>query len=507
MVRGIGIILAALMAQAAWAATHTVQVSDARIYATELFGSGGSDLEVDYRGTPPMVTLQVQLAASEAGAISDGDRAELTFALSNARFASNVRTSKLDFSYVIDGGLMADVDVVSKTGGNSGDSTVTFRVEADADLPTASSTLSFPFELPELTGLDPTKPVTVKVTMGGGGGTGWPSSDDEGVSGNVSVLTFASALTFSVTGDGGRTEIPLAGGRTSFVTPNRATLGTVTTGLAEAAACTSDDPIPAACILQSDGDVFRLGRGDDGAGDLEIAIVGDFRDGDMVWLDVDGDRTADASERLTMDANGAMTGAFDLRDVTGNASAASGDAGDVDREEGEATHTLYYTPNGQDALRPGEYRASFSVDFGLDESADKPAQTNIHNTMYALGPAGQAQPVEAMRSAPAMPSPDVGATEIGNLRIKCESATPCQVYLECDDADGESWFAELDDPIDGRATLRLTSEDIAEVLGFDAGEGWSDQLSCAILSSRDISVQVLTRTGNVLVNHTYWADD
>ena len=500
--------LAALAAQVALGATHTVVVSDPRIYATELFGDGAGGLAVDYRDDPPTVTLQVQLASAEADAINDGHRAEVTFALTNAQFANNVRTSRLGYSAVVQGGAPTDVDVEGKTDGDSGDSTVTFHVEADADLPTASSTLSFAFELPELTGLNPDKPVTVKATMGASGGTGWPNSDEDGVSGNVPVITYASGLAFSIGGSGGRTDIPLTNGRMSFDDPNRATLGTVTVGLSEADECTTNDPIPADCILQADGDIFRLGRGDDGIGDLRIAAVGDFREGDMVWLDVDGDRTADSSEALRMDDNGTMTGAFDLANITGNASAAAGEAGEVDREEGIATHTLYYVPNGDDPLRPSEYRTSFSVDFHVNGNRDKPAQTALHNTQYALAPAGQAAaPLEAARSAPAIPSPEVGARDIGNVRIKCESATPCTVYLECDDASGESWFAELDEPIDGRATLRLTSEDIAEALGFDAGESWSDQLSCAILSSRDISVQVLTRTGNVLVNHTYWADD
>ena len=89
--------------------------------------------------------------------------------------------------------------------------------------------------------------------------------------------------------------------------------------------------------------------------------------------------------------------------------------------------------------------------------------------------------------------------------MKCEVATSCPVYLECDDSSGNSWFAPQGSnsiDIDAYATLQLSNENIAEHL--DLGEdGWTGPLSCTVMSTRDISLQVLTRSNGALINNTF----
>ena len=307
--------------------------------------------------------------------------------------------------------------------------------------------------------------------------------------------------------------IDVSGGRTGFTaegstaeTPaGAAELGTVTVGLETPVECDRDQP-SSGCVLQPNGDPFSVARRQDGEGSLIVTGRGDYRGGDTVWLDVDGSRTAQASETLTMNDDGTATGAFDIADLAGDSAAARGS---LARDEGVATKTLYYTPSGESRLRPSEYRTEFSVDFDAAGNVDKATQQSLFTTVYAMtadpSGTGAAAAVEATRTAGAVPA--LTAVDVGNLRIKCEVSSPCVIHLECDDVSGETWFARLDEPIPGRATLHLTASDIAEALGISAEEGWDDSLSCAILGSRDISVQVLTRSGGVLVNHTYVEND
>ena len=524
MVRSLLRATACLLALGASGATFTVDVSDAKIYAKEVFGAEASNVVVDYDDEAPKITLSIgMVTATEAMEVDDGDTTDITFTLANARFARNVRLSSLQSTNNA-------VDIVRTDDGRRDDSSVTFRIEADGDLPLATSTIttvSFEFAVPELTGLNTSKPVTATVAVDSGGGSGWPRSDaastvagtDTGLDdGNLRALgpmpmtgerptkpliSFADGLRFAVGGSGGTRMIDVSGGRTDFTTDGAAVLGTVTLGLETAADC--EDPPSSDCVLQPSGDPFSIARRQDGEGDLIVTSAGDFRAGDMVWLDADGSKTAQASEMLTMD-DGVASGTFDIADLAGDSRAARGS---VAREEGIATNTLYYAPNGEDGLRPSEYRSRFSVDFQAAGNADKPEQESRFETMYAttVDPSGAGEPVaiEATRTAGSVPA--LTATDVGNLRIKCEVSSPCVIHLECDDVNGETWFARLDEPIPGRATLHLTAADIAEALGISVEEGWDDSLSCAILGSRDISVQVLTRTGGVLVNHTYVESD
>ena len=93
--------------------------------------------------------------------------------------------------------------------------------------------------------------------------------------------------------------------------------------------------------------------------------------------------------------------------------------------------------------------------------------------------------------------PNLGMNGITRVRITCEAPQECTVFLkctefmECDAPTGMSYFGELSGTIDSGATEVLGVEDIGNVLGAD--DGWDGLLSCEVLSTGEVSVQVLVR--------------
>ena len=532
------------------AATYGVTITNAKTYASEVISSG--DVQIDYRGAAqtnnwgattadPRVTVHLNMnttPVNEVAAIDNGDVINVTFTLANAKFGRNVRDG--DMSATTRGAITDCSGRVRDTeDGERGQSEVTFEIEAaddDCAGTGAGTAFDFHFDLPRLEGLNK-RPVTVTVSTDRPGGSGWVPTAAAGVggaacatamanavchtldsaSGNLvsyranrtgetgnrrldPIIEFASGLTFSGT-SGGASSINLAAGRTSFTPPlYQALLGNVTVGVSNADMCTGAAATPRFCNLQADGRPFSIARGGEGRGDLVVNVSGDFRNGDTVYLDLDGNWRPGTGESLRF-VNGSMEGAFDLLDIAGNARAAEGDAGAMDRAQGVGRRNLLYAPNGRDALRPGGYRSSYAVNFA-GSASDKGAtpassEANTHTTQYTV--------VEDQQVAYAIPPGTTG--DVGSVRVKCEVATQCTVYLECDHADGRSWFSQVEDPIAGRSTLVLTSEGMRTALDMDADDWTRGRMSCTVYSTREISLQVLTRsTTGVLVNNTYVDD-
>ena len=522
------------------AASYGLIVQNARTYASEVISSG--DVEIDYRGASPLARVVIGMSDAEATAIDLDDVISVTFTLANAKFARRVRDGDLQPS-MMGTSIGCSARVRDTDDGEAGESTVTFEIEASDATCTCSScdaSAQFDFTLPRLEGLNK-KDVTMTVSTDRPGGSGWmsteattsvadipcagadadaycrtlengivrsfrPNRDGEtGLRRQRPVVEFAEGLTFTAN-SGGSTSIDLTAARRAFVPHpwgigRAAVLGDVTVGVTSAAACTGADPTPRFCYLQSNGRPFSIGRSGEGRGDLLVNVSGDFRSGDRVFLDLDGSWTPGAGESLTL-VNGSMEGAFNVLNAAGNANAGDGDAAEMNREEGVTTRRLIYWPNGNDPLRPGGYRSSFAVNFTSGSVTDKGArpassEANTFMTQYSV--------VEDDQVAYAIPPGTTG--DVGNVRIKCEVATQCTVYLECDHADGRSWFAQVDDPIAGRSTLVLTSEGIRTALGMADGDWTRGRMSCSVYSTREISLQVLTRSSTgVLVNNTYVDD-
>ena len=522
-------------------------------YATELFGRGSGSSRIDYDGDGPKVTLWTILADDEEeNSISVGDTMEITLRLANAQFAANIRTGDVDVRSYHNNPLTpgneatpviprADRDryvVVEKDeGGSAGTSMVTYIATAEAgwsgtdDGNTNPTAIAIEIELPPLSNLVGTtrRPVTVTVEVDAGGGSGFLSSDDADVTvastgvgnatgmqtarssgsgvlrltsaaaeatGNrpsVHLVSFTPALAFAVAG-GGTSNIDITSTR-MMVEPtggrNQVYLGRATVG------------VPTGGVKQLDGQTFSISNRQDGEGDLVVWVSGAFHAaGDQVWLDLDGDHAPDADEMLALN-EGVFSGRFGLTDVAGDASS-TGETEEAERrrDEGNATRNLIFRPNGTDTLRPATYTSSFYVDFDAESNADKFTQRSTLSTQYFVQEGANMVVIGDSLTRHAYAIPPLGSGDEGNVRVKCEVATECPVYIECDDTSGDSWFAAVRNPIDAYATLQLSNEDIAEHL--DLGEdGWTGRLSCTVMSTRDISLQVLTRSNGALINNTF----
>ena len=510
-------------------------------YATELFGEGSATGRVSYDGNPPVVTLWVVLTDAEENGIGDNDEMTITLSVSGGTFATQFRASDVG-SRVYSANNIGDVEdprdghdpgnihsdyevnVTRDDGGAAGDSSVVFKAEAISgwasdDGNSAGAVLRIEVEMPGLRGLNGRTPVTATFEVEAGGGSGFRSSanamnhatapvtiaantarSESGVlrraedavnnqRASVPIINFDSALTFANTTVGvwpfppGTARINLAGGRTSFqphgVLPY-AFLARPVVG------------VPSADVLQWDGEAFSIANRESGAGDLVVGVTGEFRSGDTVFLDLNGNWQAENNERLTL-RDGVMSGRFGLIDIAGIPT----DSDMRMQTEGVAGRWLLFRPNGTDTLRPADYRTTLSVDFTVGSNRDKVGGTSISADL-----ATSYTTIDPSATRQAYAIPPVGSTDLGNIRVKCEVAVGCPLYLECDDGAGDSWFRALEEPVAGRATMRLNSAMLAEQLGISE-DGWEGRLSCNVMSTQTISVQVLTRSGDVLVNNTY----
>ena len=544
--------LAVLLAYAPGALAYQYDVTQTAtlMYAKELFGTGSASSRVEYcrtveAGCPsavPKITLWTVLGDDgDENAVDPDDEMDITLTLRGAVFAFGFRSSHIAVrSYATDN--IADVNADSTSGdynmvdnrevsvvreddGASGDSSVSFMAKAtgswgDDDADNVATVIEIEIELPELRGLNGRTPVTATIVVDAAASSGFMSSDEElatvgggtakspnggvlraagtanaqGVRPSTPLLNFADALSFSNAGGCGveRLEQPdcsarinLAAGRTSIAGRSPfAFLARPRVG------------VPNPGIAQLNGETFSVANRQNGQGDLVISVTGQFHSGDIVFLDLNGNWDADSDERLSL-RDGIMSGRFNLIEIAGTGVPGASAEAERQSEEGEANRWLLFRPNGVDALRPADYRTTMSVDFTHARNVDKDGQNSIAvdlTTSYTV--------IDSNATRRAYSIPPLGGSDMGNVRIKCETAVDCPLYLECDDSAGDAWFQELDEGVPARSTMRLTSAMIATHLGISE-DGWEGRLACSVMSTQNISVQVLTRSGDVLVNNTY----
>ena len=228
-------------------------------------------------------------------------------------------------------------------------------------------------------------------------------------------------------------------------------------------------------VRNDDGDVLTEEDGfvDSLAGTLAITVASEhFNDGDVVYIDANADKTADASEMFSISGNTAS----DSVDLSGSA------------------YTVYYVPGGETNLM---HRTKFAINASTEfsESGNKNVSAKAASAELRLsGIPGDG--AKAYAIAPTTSS------DVANVRVTCESAIEagCRVFFECRDQAGMSTFGEAGSTIGPNQTMRWNQMEIQDALGLDGS--WDGRLSCQVLSDRGISVQVLTRAEGVLVNNT-----
>ena len=152
--------------------------------------------------------------------------------------------------------------------------------------------------------------------------------------------------------------------------------------------------------MAADLEPFSLAEG--GKADIDITVTGGVRSDDQVFFDLDRDKTMDDGEELDID-DGEATGNFRLDDA------------------GDLPGWVHYVPGGGDDMSRTTFSTQFAIEF--DSAAGAPT---LKPVVADLGYAG----VSLEARAYAIPKP--GSTDMGNVRIRCETSDikGCHAYLE-----------------------------------------------------------------------------
>lgn len=501
-VAGILAYVAALgLATGAWAAHWELDVVDPVTYAKEIFGGDDpgdldltlkSDDEDDAtegrRGTRVQVQLVLAAAANTDGLQSEvraNSEAEITLTIAGAVFGEAV-----DWTDITTGRVDQDDDNFAKVtnsrkDGRAGDTSVTVKVtnptEQNGPTPdggevqgavvnfyigslegagglAAAGKVTAKAEVTVTAGPDtnnfPTMFAGRDAMMGDNPATADVTETDyvTRVASSAVLADSASAMMFeSTSGVAGRIDLE---DRAKLKGGTQVTVGGIS-------------HTPNAGAYNADGKtMFSATTGMEA--DIHVTVTGMVRDSDTVYFDTNANGKMDAKEALTIE-DGEATGSFRL----GNG-------------------TAYFVPDGETDMVQGTLKGSYAVEYDATSVVDPAAVSSTAMLVY--------DGVGMQARAYAIP-PATHADE-GNVRLKCEATGDdmCTVFLECNEQDGMSHFGELTDTIAAGATEHMTGGDIADVLGID---DWTGRLSCDVLSSDQVSVQVLVRSGGSLINNTY----
>ncbi|MDE0692962.1 MAG: hypothetical protein OXI55_12075 [Gammaproteobacteria bacterium] len=486
-----------------------------RLHFTTDAGIAGGTAGVDV--VPTAAVSDANVTATSQGTVK--------FSLSEgAQFADTVSSNDLMISTTPAANATASV----QEGGNAGDSSVTFLL-AFTDAITDNST--FTFVLPRLQNLsalaNPSKKVTVSTTTRATAGTGFPTGgvqyycrtavvpadgtdtdeaaadacDDSkrygegGIAPAKIVAMSADAVALSKPanrlGDASvRIDIDDRGhlvkntARLSGL-PNPHNPNTFYVGEDAAAQLasmmlsvkTEDDGAP---ILQTSGDIVDYGLA--GVLNVTVSTSAMFGEDDRIfvnWNDKGGwweGRTIDNGESLTVSADMAT---FDGLSIDSD-------------DRAERPIGVYYIPGGKMDLQHGTViTTTATVNYTPNTAKDEDAR----EAKVELRFQGVAGAVKAYAI------PHSGAIDKANLRVRCEAAAGCRVFLECWDDMGMRNFGEAG-MIAGSALMKWNAMEIEDVIGVSEP---TSRHSCRVLSVGSVSVQQLTRDGNsgTLVNNTH----
>ena len=211
-----------------------------------------------------------------------------------------------------------------------------------------------------------------------------------------------------------------------------------------------------------------------------------FNEGDMLFIDYDGDKDIGGSEMIAIDP--------DMTDM------AEGTALSIDPDVfkgGVGSFAVYYRAGGKMDIRHG---AMINLTASVDYSDPSATDEDPKKTSTTFNLEGVANEVMAY----AIPHSTNGNEDKANVRVRCEASAGCRVFLECWDDDGMRNFGGDGEPImiAGDALATWDAAAIEDVLGITEP---TSRHSCRILSAGQVSVQQLTRDGKskTLVNNTY----
>ena len=488
-----------------WSQTPTVSVNNPVTYAKELFAGSANPTLTTGSSTNTTVDLVYDFSANGIDANATGD---FTFSFSNggATFATAATVANFTYS----GGSADTVSIaVQGASGSIGSSTVTYRVTATTALASANST--FTFTLPDITGannangLGRTAPVRnpdaansesdLILCVQGAAGTGantfaaYPRQDFVVAS---SKYAFTMEQMFRTATTTARVINP--GDRRTLIDETDDSLNDVydvTVG-----GETSRAVALSTLVVTNVGNVKDAGGETDLAPDgtndmLNVAVTGSFTDDEILFFSPD--TTMSSGEQLTVAAMDASPGAsFAL---------AAG------------TWTLYYVPDGVTPISQKLIETEYTID--LQQSSDGYYDQMLEPLPVTLLLHG----VVSQGYAYAVPHPD--DADRANVRIRCqEGVESCEVYFDCKTGpglqfgnDGNGTLPSITIPGGGLVTLQPWrpaghTNSFADVIGVDRATWVADRrviqrISCNILSTNEIAIQVLTRSGGVLVNNTY----
>ena len=409
-------------------------------------------------------------APSIGGGGDSPSEVEVTLKLSGATFGQAINWTDIIVGTYSDGENRLAKVSGSQTDGRQGDSSVTFKLRATSTITGRDVDNYVMIDVGSLSGYSGAGSVTVTPEFRV---TGGPQNNfSTTFNGKVERVTNAdgvettrgssNVLASTVTAvkfagmDGGKGNIDLANRAKLAGTQTRVVVGSI------------KRTVDSAAKAKDGATSFAGASGAGSSYDVDITVTGNLRAGDTVFYDQDGDKARDNNESLSI-TNGVATGSF-----------RSGDG------------TVYYVPDGTTAMSAGMMTAKFSVEYDASALTDPPDVMGKGELVY--------NGVESKARAYAIPN--LTHADQGNVRIKCEARgdAACTVFLDCAEQDGTTRFGELGSTIAANATEHLTESEIAAVLGID---DWTGRLSCDVLSSNAVSVQVLVRSGESLVNNTY----
>ena len=208
------------------------------------------------------------------------------------------------------------------------------------------------------------------------------------------------------------------------------------------------------------------------SGTADVTVSGPFQQGDKVYLGED--RTSETSKDFEMAADGrSMTVSVPIETMAGT--------------------NVVYVPGGVMDLQPGVFRASLALDFNDARNASRVVGASSGTVQYA-GITTRAYAYGVVRG---------GGIESSFIRVTClnppqTAGGMCSVFMNCMAQDGTPYFGDAGQ-VPVNATEVFDSNEVARALdgGWSTGRG-----RCDLMSNGDLEVQHMVRTGSVQVNNS-----